>query len=74
MEQTKYVILTVVAMASGLIGNTIIILVIFINHIFHTTGNEFIINMALADLIVSGVAQPMCLVGMYAIKRKLYSV
>ena len=63
LHQAIYVTLTIVAMVTGVIGNTIILHVICIDHKFQTVGNEFIVNLAIADLLVTGVADPMCLVG-----------
>ena len=58
-----YVAVTASLIISGVFGNCCILYVTKKQSSLNHTGKTFIINMALADLCVSGIANPMCIVG-----------
>ena len=58
-----YITVTLVAMILGLFGNTLIIVVFLKFKDLQKNGYEFMLNLAIADLLVTGVADPMCLIG-----------
>ena len=58
-----YIGMTVLALTVGICGNSIIIGCFWISKKLRKVGNEFIFNMALSDLCVTGLAEPMCLLG-----------
>ena len=58
-----YLAVVIVALSLGVAGNLLIIFAICSNRKLHTTGNVFMVNLALADLCVTGVADPMCILG-----------
>ena len=60
-----YVSLTSLMMTSGMMGNVLIIATILTSSYNRHLGNELVVNIALADLFIAGVAQPMCLIGKY---------
>ncbi|XP_013402285.2 melatonin receptor type 1B-like [Lingula anatina] len=62
---TIYVSLTSVALLMGVIGNCVVLSVFCCGRMpgFSKVGSEFLINLAIADLCVSGVADPLCIIG-----------
>ena len=44
-------------------GNVLILLVIGTLRNFQRTGKMFIVNLALADICVAAIADPMCVIG-----------
>lgn len=58
-----YIGMTVLALTVGICGNSIIIRCFWISKKLRKVGNEFIFNMALSDLCVTGLAEPMCILG-----------
>ena len=58
-----YVTITGVVSAAGVAGNSFILYVTKKEKNMNQTGKMFVINMALADLCVSVIANPMCIVG-----------
>ncbi|XP_067671594.1 melatonin receptor type 1B-A-like [Haliotis asinina] len=58
-----YICIAATALLLGVIGNSVIILVSLLVKSVNRVGKEFIVNLAIADLCVSGFADPMCIVG-----------
>lgn len=60
-----YIYLTFVALAIalGTVGNMVIIWVHATNLGLKGKGNEFVLNLAVSDLFVTMVADPMCILG-----------
>ena len=60
-----YLVLTVVSTVIGNIGNILILLVSALSQCvgISKVGSEFIVNLALADLLVTAVANPFCIIG-----------
>ncbi|ESO89165.1 hypothetical protein LOTGIDRAFT_154252 [Lottia gigantea] len=58
-----YISILSVAFLIGTVGNTLTIIISSISKNVNKVGREFLINLALADLCVSGFADPMCIVG-----------
>ena len=52
-----------VALLIGTLGNVIIIVVTSTTSAMNKVGKQFVINLAISDLCVSGIAEPMCIVG-----------
>ena len=52
-----------VALLIGTCGNVIIIIVTSTTNAMNKVGKHFIINLAVSDLCVTGIAEPMCIVG-----------
>ena len=52
-----------VALLIGTCGNVIIIFVTSTTGAMNKVGKQFVINLAVSDLCVSGIAEPMCIVG-----------
>ena len=59
-----YVAVLGVALLIGTFGNVIIIIVTSTTSAMNKVGKHFVINLAVSDLCVSGIAEPMCIVGM----------
>lgn len=47
----------------GIIGNTLVIGAIMVSKKLRTTGNMFIVNLAIADFVVVGIVEPFNMVG-----------
>ena len=60
-----YVVLVSLAMIVGLTGHVMIITAYIMDKRLRVGGNEFIINLAVADICVTGFADPMCILGRY---------
>ncbi|KAK3089995.1 hypothetical protein FSP39_008304 [Pinctada imbricata] len=58
-----YIVIMAVALLIGVCGNAMILVVSTCVRGINKIGKEFIINLALADLCVTAVADPMCIVG-----------
>ena len=58
-----YVGLTILALTVGICGNVTIISCFWVSKKLRKVGNEFFFNMALSDLCVTGLAEPMCIIG-----------
>ncbi|XP_069123724.1 melatonin receptor type 1B-B-like isoform X1 [Argopecten irradians] len=58
-----YIVLMSILMVLGTFGNFLIILISTINNTFNKAGKAFMVNLAIADLCVAGVADPMCILG-----------
>ena len=59
-----------VALLIGTFGNVIIIFVTSTTGAMNKVGKQFIINLAVSDLCVAGIAEPMCIVGKWALRKK----
>ena len=53
-----------IALLMGTIGNLFILSCVS-RRIISKVGKEFVVNLAVADLCVAGIADPMCIFGMY---------
>ena len=60
-----YIGFTVLALTVGISGNLIIVGCFLISKKLSKVGNEFLFNMALSDLCVTGLAEPMCILGKF---------
>ena len=62
---TAYSVLTVVAIASlsGIFGNVLILLAVSFSKKFRPEESVFIFNLALSDLYVAAIAEPMSIIG-----------
>ncbi|XP_062605965.1 melatonin receptor type 1B-B-like [Saccostrea cucullata] len=58
-----YIIITSTALLVGTVGNTLTILVSTVRRDVNKCGKEFVVNLALADLCVTAIADPMCIIG-----------
>ena len=58
-----YCILVGVALLLGTFGNLIILTVTLTTDAMNKVGKYFVVNLALADLCVAGIADPMCIIG-----------
>ncbi|KAK7507795.1 hypothetical protein BaRGS_00000760, partial [Batillaria attramentaria] len=58
-----YICLMSIALLIGSVGNVLILVVIGAMRNLQKTGKIFIMNLALADLCVAAIADPMCIVG-----------
>ncbi len=60
-----YVYLFIVTLASsvGTVGNCLIIAAFAMSQSVRSSGNEFLLNLAFADLCVTLIADPMCVIG-----------
>ena len=60
-----YVLLVLILVILGVLGNVFIIYVMKHEKHMNKDARAFIINLAVADLCVSGIADPMCIAGMF---------
>ncbi|XP_060584622.1 melatonin receptor type 1B-A-like [Ruditapes philippinarum] len=58
-----YCCLVGVALSVGTVGNILILIVTAGTRTMNRVGRDFVINLALADLCVAAVADPMCILG-----------
>lgn len=65
---TCYVSITLFVSLIGVSGNTFIIYVMRKERNMNADARKFIINMAVADLCVTGIALPMCTAGRYKLE------
>lgn len=66
-----YVTITAAISVSGLFGNAFILYMSKKEKNLNQTGKMFVCNMSLADLCVSGIANPMCIVAAVLGKEKM---
>jgi hypothetical protein len=60
-----YVITVLVLSIVGVFGNLFILYVMKKDKIINKDARAFMINMAIADLCVTGIADPMCIAGKF---------
>ena len=62
---TAFCVLTVIAIASlcGIFGNMLILLAVSFSNKFRPEESVFIFNLALSDLYVAAIAEPMSIIG-----------
>ncbi|XP_060068609.1 melatonin receptor type 1B-A-like [Ylistrum balloti] len=58
-----YILIMSLLLTVGTFGNILIILVSTFNKAFNKIGKAFMVNLAMADLCVAGLADPMCILG-----------
>ena len=58
-----YCVIVGMALFLGIFGNIIILIVTLSTNAMNKIGRYFVINLALADLCVAGIADPMCIIG-----------
>jgi len=58
-----YITVMSVALLIGLLGNSLILASTCLPGSINRVGKEFIVNLALADMCVAGIADPMCILG-----------
>ena len=58
-----YIILTSCALLLGTAGNVLILFTFITHPLLRKVGNEFVVNLAAADLVVSCINSPFCLIG-----------
>lgn len=61
-----YIVIMGFALLVGTCGNALILLVSAIMRGINKSGKEFILNLAIADLCVTAIADPLCIVGVYS--------
>ena len=52
---------------TGIFGNIMILMVAGWARGLNKVGKEFMVNLALADLCVTGIAEPMCIIGTFSV-------
>lgn len=62
-----YIVIMGIALLVGTCGNALILLVSAVMRGINKSGKEFILNLAIADLCVTAIADPLCIVGMYTV-------
>lgn len=62
-----YIAMMGIAILIGTCGNTLILLVSTVMKGINKSGKEFIINLAMADICVTAIAEPLCIIGMHNI-------
>ena len=58
-----YIFMVAIALSVGTLGNLLIIGVFAFSRQTRTVGNEFIVNLAIADLCVTAITDPLCILG-----------
>lgn len=58
-----YIVVIVITAVIGLFGNILIIGAVCVHRKLRTTGNLFIVNLAIADLVVVSIIQPFTIIG-----------
>lgn len=58
-----YIVIVGIALLVGTCGNVLILMVFTVMRRITKSGKEFIINLAIADLCVTAIADPLCIVG-----------
>ena len=60
-----YVVTMSVNLAVGTVGNILILLTLILKEKPWGMGSEFVYNLAVADFCVTGIADPLCILGEY---------
>lgn len=58
-----YIVIVGIALLVGTIGNVLIIIIFTVMRRINKSGKEFMVNMAIADLCVTAIADPLCILG-----------
>ena len=61
-----FLVALVISCVSGLIGNILVVGAVIVSKKLRTTGNMFIVNLAIADLIVILIVEPFNYVGKFS--------
>lgn len=69
-----YIVIMGIALLVGTCGNALILLVSAIMRGINKSGKEFILNLAIADLCVTAIADPLCIVGVYTAFHRYVSI
>lgn len=70
-----YLTAVILALVSGVFGNIFILVMVFIKKTLRHSGYELMVNLACADLCVTGIADPLCILGeMLLIAAKLLNI
>lgn len=67
-----YIVIMGIALLVGTCGNALILLVSAVMRGINKSGKEFILNLAIADLCVTAIADPLCIVGMYTVFHRYF--
>lgn len=60
-----YLVIGILASAVGFCGNVMVLTTVMINKNLRHARNAFLVNLACADLLVTGIADPFSIVGRY---------
>eukprot|EP00105_Crassostrea_gigas_P034256 XP_019918404.1 PREDICTED: melatonin receptor type 1B [Crassostrea gigas] len=58
-----YIVIVGIALLVGTIGNVLIIIIFTVMRRINKSGKEFMVNLAIADLCVTAIADPLCILG-----------
>lgn len=58
-----YIVIVGIALLVGTIGNVLIIIIFTVMRRMNKSGKEFMVNLAIADLCVTAIADPLCILG-----------
>lgn len=58
-----YIVIVGIALLVGTIGNVLIIIIFTVMRRINKPGKEFMVNLAIADLCVTAIADPLCILG-----------
>lgn len=58
-----YIVIVGIALLVGTIGNVLIIIIFTLMRRINKSGKEFMVNLAIADLCVTAIADPLCILG-----------
>lgn len=58
-----YIVIVGFALLVGTIGNVLIIIIFTVMRRINKSGKEFMVNLAIADLCVTAIADPLCILG-----------
>lgn len=58
-----YIVIVGIALLIGTIGNVLIIIIFTVMRRINKSGKEFMVNLAIADLCVTAIADPLCILG-----------
>lgn len=58
-----YIVIVGIALLVGTIGNVSVIIIFTVMRRINKSGKEFMVNLAIADLCVTAIADPLCILG-----------
>lgn len=59
----SYIVIVGIALLVGICGNVLILMIFTVMRGINKSGKEFMMNLAIADLCVTAIADPLCIVG-----------
>ena len=67
-----YLVIAITASAVGFCGNVMVLITVVINKNLRHASNVYLVNLACADLLMTGISDPFSIVGRYYKEHSFY--